>query len=212
MGPPQGGPFIFMHSGFLIALWMACVVVLQFLSPPALAVALALCAVAGWWLAPSRSLKLLRRVRFLILAILVLFAGFTPGEALLSGFPGLSPSREGVVLAAEHVGRLIAVVLCVAVLMEGLPVSRLVGGLHALLSPFGRVGLPTERLAVRLMLVLRYVESAPPASWREWLTSDGSGGNGTEKIVFARELLAWREWTLLLAMFVVAVLWFGVAR
>ncbi|WP_422614270.1 FimV/HubP family polar landmark protein [Aromatoleum evansii] len=212
VGPPQGGPFIFMHSGFLIALWMACVVVLQFLSPPALAVALAFCALAGWWLAPSRSLKLLRRVRFLILAILVLFAGFTPGEALLSGFPGLSPSREGVTLAAEHVGRLIAVVLCVAVLMEGLPVSRLVGGLHALLSPLGRVGLPTERLAVRLMLVLRYVESAPPASWREWLTSDGSGGNGTEKIVFARELLAWREWTLLLAMFVVAVLWFGVAR
>ncbi|NMF88713.1 CbiQ family ECF transporter T component [Aromatoleum petrolei] len=201
-----------MHSGFLIALWMASVVVLQLLPPQVLGAALLLCALAGWWLAPLRSLKLLRRVRFLILAILVLFAGFTPGEALFPGIPELSPSREGVILAAEHVGRLIGVVLCVAVLMEGLPVSRLVSGLNALLSPFGRIGLPTQRLAVRLMLVLHFVESGRPSEWREWLTNDGSDDDGTEKIVLARERLTRREWTLLLAILVVAVLWFGVAR
>lgn len=201
-----------MHSGLLIALWMACVVVLQVMSPIALAVATGVCAIAGWWFAPSRSLKLLRRVRFLILAILVLFAGFTPGEALLPALPELSPSREGLVLAAEHVGRLVAVVLCVALLLEGLPVSRLVGGLHALLRPLGRLGLPRERLAVRLMLVLRYVDSAPAAAWRDWLEDDGINGNSADRIVFAREAFAWRDLATLLVALGVAALWFGVTR
>ncbi|MBD5800740.1 Energy-coupling factor transporter transmembrane protein EcfT [Azoarcus sp. Aa7] len=211
-GPPSGGPFIFMHSGLVIALWMACVVVLQVLSPMALAVATGLCAIVGWWFALSRCLKLLRRVRLLIFAILVLFAGFTPGEALLAGLPELSPSREGLMLAAEHVGRLVAVVLCVALLLEGLPASRLVGGLHALLRPLGWLGLPTERLAVRLMLVLRYVESAPAAAWRDWLEDGGVNGNGTDRIVFIREGFAWRDLATLLVVVGVAALWFGVTR
>ncbi|MCC4116744.1 energy-coupling factor transporter transmembrane protein EcfT [Aromatoleum toluclasticum] len=201
-----------MHSGFVIAMWMACVVILQFLSPKALAVAVGLCALAGWWLAPSRSLKLLRRVRFLVLAILVLFAGFTPGEALLPALPELSPSREGIVLAAEHVGRLVAVVLCVAILLEGLPVARLVGGLHALLRPLGWVGLPSERLAVRLMLVLRYVESASPGAWRDWLDDEVISGNSADRMVFTREAFGWRDLAALLVVLVVATLWFGVAR
>lgn len=201
-----------MHSGLVIALWMACVVILQVLSPMALAVATGLCAIAGWWFAPSRSQKLLRRVRFLILALLVLFAGFTPGEALLPAFPEFSPSREGLALAAEHVGRLIAVVLCVALLLEALSVSRLVGGLHALLRPLGRLGLPAERLAVRLMLVLRYVESTPAAAWRDWLEDDASNGNGTDRIVFAREALAWTDLTALLLVLGLVALWFGVTR
>lgn len=201
-----------MHSGSVIVLWMACVVVLQVLSPVPLAVAAGLCALAGWRFAPSRSLKLLRRVRFLVLAILVLFAGFTPGEALVPALPEFSPSREGLVLAAEHVGRLVAVVLCVALLLEGLPVSRLVGGLHALLRPLGWLGLPTERLAVRLMLVLRYVESAPAAAWRDWLEDDGINGNGADRIVIAREALAWRDLAALLLALGAAALWFGVTR
>lgn len=201
-----------MHSGLVIALWMACVVVLQILSPMALAIATGLCAISGWWFAPSRSLKLLRRIRFLILAILVLFAGFTPGEALLPAFPELSPSRDGLMLAAEHVGRLVAVVLCVALLLEGLPVSRLVGGLHALMRPLGRLGLPVERLAVRLMLVLRYVESAPAAAWRDWLEDDGIDRDDTDRIVFAREVLAGKDLAALVLLLGLAALWFGVTR
>ena len=116
-------------------------------------------------------------------------------------------------LAAEHAGRLLGVVLCVALLMDALPVPRLVGGLHALLRPFGRVGLPIERLAVRLVLVLRYVESATPGAWRSWLEDGGSDGNGVEAIAFTRETFAWRDLVAaVLVMLVVAVAWYGVAR
>lgn len=201
-----------MHSGLLIALWTAFVVVLQFLSPKALMFAVSACVFAAWRFSPSRSMRLLRRVRFLILAILVLFAGFTPGEALLPAFPEISPSREGVTMAAEHAGRLLGVVLCVAMLMDALPVRRLVGGLHALLRPLGCVGLPSERLAVRLVLVLRYVESAAPGDWRSWLEGDHADGGGAEVIAFTRETFAWSDLVAMLVAVVVAAIWFGVAR
>lgn len=201
-----------MHSGLLIALWTALVVVLQFLSPKALMFAVSACVFAAWRFSPSRSMRLLRRVRFLILAILVLFAGFTPGEALLPAFPEISPSREGVTMAAEHAGRLLGVVLCVAMLMDALPVRRLVGGLHALLRPFGCVGLPSERLAVRLVLVLRYVESAAPGDWRSWLEDDHADSGGAEVIAFTRETFAWSDLVAMLVAVVVAAIWLGVAR
>ena len=197
-----------MHSGILIVAWMAGVAVIQVLSPVWLLVALGGCALAAWQFAPARSARLMRRVRYLLIAILVLFAGFTPGEALWAELPLLSPSREGAMLAAEHAGRLIAVVLCVALLLEGLPVSRLVSGLYALLRPFRLVGMPAERLAVRLMLVLRYVESAPHTSWESWLQQNGVRENDAgELIVIRRERIAAKEIALL---GLVVVAWLGV--
>lgn len=195
--------------------WMAWVATLQLLSPVFLAIALSGCALAGVWLARSRCIRLVRRVRFLIVAIFVLFAGFTPGEAIWPAVQSLSPSREGMVLAVEHVGRLLAVVLCVALLLERLSLSRLVGGLYALLRPFHRIGLPAEALAVRLMLVLRYVESAPPGAWREWLEdSPEVGAAGCEAIVIGRERLGRRDGALLLALgaLVLLAVWQAGAR
>lgn len=161
-----------MHSGLLILVWVVAVVVLQALSGGALASAVVACALAAAFVAPARSRRLLKRVRFLVIAIAVFFIGFTPGEALLIDWPGISPSREGLVFAAEHAGRLLGVVFCVAILLERLSVSRLVTGLYALLRPFEFVGLPARGLAVRLLLVMHYVESASPRGWREWLEDD----------------------------------------
>lgn len=163
-----------MHSGLAILVWVAATAVLQALAGPALFVALVVVAVAAAFFAPVRARRLVRRVRFLVLAIAVLFVGFTPGEAVFVDWPTLSPSREGLLLAAEHAGRLLGVVLGVAILLECLSVSRLVSGLYALLRPFETVGLPARRLAVRLLLVMYYVESAAPRNWREWLEDRGS--------------------------------------
>jgi len=161
-----------MHSGFLILSWVVAVLFLQALAGPLLALAVLTCTLAARFLAPARALRLIKRVRFLLIAIVVFFAGFTPGEALLVSLPGISPSREGAIFAMEHAGRLLGVVCCVAILLERLPVNRLVTGLYALLRPFEYVGLPAKGLAVRLLLVMRYVESASPRGWREWLRDD----------------------------------------
>lgn len=171
-----------MHSGLLVALWLAGVAVLQFLDFGTLMAAVGLCAVAAVLYAPRRCVRLLKRIRFLLLAIVVLFAGFTPGEALLIDWPKLSPSREGTQLAMEHAGRVLAVVFCVAILLESLPAPRLVGALYALLRPFERVGFPAGTVAVRTLLVLRLVDAETSPGWKTWLREDGGDVHGPIRI------------------------------
>jgi energy-coupling factor transporter transmembrane protein EcfT len=180
-----------MHSGLLILLWAFVVVVLQALSGKSLTAALLVCALGAGFLARDRCRRLLKRVRFLMLAIAIFFIGFTPGEALLSSWPGLSPSREGAVLAAEHAARLLGVVFCVAILIERLPVDRLVSGLYALLRPFELVGVPARGLAVRLLLVMHYVESETARDWKACLEDRDDGAFHVIRI--ERERLALRD-------------------
>lgn len=163
-----------MHSGVILLLWMAGVASVQLAGGMLLAGLVALGLALVMLLARQRGIRLIRRVRFLLLAIVVLFAWFTPGEALLAGLPGLSPTREGMMLALDHVGRLLVVVCCVALLLERLSPDRLVSGLHALCSPGAILGLSARRVALRLLLVLRYVEGAKGGrhEWKQWLLGD----------------------------------------
>ncbi len=180
-----------MHSGLLIFYWLAAVAALQFVTPLWLYAATTLCAIVAVCYAPRRCLRLLRRIRFLVLAIVVLFAGFTPGEALLLDWPNLSPSREGVALAVEHVGRILAVVFCVAILMEHLPPHRLVSAIHALLRPLEVLNVPAARIAVRTLMVLKLVEGDAPKGWKAWLNDDHDDRHDPISIV--REPFGTRE-------------------
>lgn len=162
----------FLNPGVAIVFWLVCVIIVQSLDGVALLAALLLLGSIAAWVAPKRSGRLLRRVRVLLAAIAVLFCGFTPGEAVFVDWPAVSPSREGVMLAFAHGGRLVCAVLCVAMLMELLPSVRLIAGVHALLAPLAALGVPAERIAVRTLLVMQHVEAAAPRQWRDWLQGD----------------------------------------
>lgn len=164
-------------------MWFAGVASVQFLGPVALAWVVVASLALALGFARDRALRLLRRVRVLMFAIVLLFGWFTPGEAMFASWPQLSPSREGAMLALVHGGRLIAVVCAVALLLERLPVERLVGGLYSLSRPFSVIGLRAGDLALRLMLVLRFVEASPRGSathWKDWLRDAGDDGAGGE--------------------------------
>ena len=116
------------------------------------------------WDNAARFLRLLRRVRVLLIAIAILFAWFTPGEAFFHDWPRLGPTREGLALAVLHAARLVAVVCAVAVLLERLSLQRLVSGLHALSRPLRPIGVSPERLALRLFQVVPAI-TPPPVRW-----------------------------------------------
>jgi energy-coupling factor transporter transmembrane protein EcfT len=189
-----------MHSGALILLWLGGVTLIQFVSPESLLVITLVLALIAAGYCATRSARLLKRIRYLLLAIAVVFASFTPGEALFVNWPELSPSREGVALALEHVGRILSVVFCVSILLQALPTSRLVGGLHALLRPFERVGFPADRVAVRTLLVLDYVNADDAPDWKTWLSDDTESRITT--ITVAREALGWGEAVVVFALVV----------
>jgi len=135
----------------------------------------------------------------------------------------ITATREGLALAALHAARLLAVVCAVAVLLERLSLQRLVGGLHALSRPLRVIGVPPERLALRLLLVLRYVEASPRghgrAQWRDWLLPEldddkrdgGERDDGAEEVVvLIRERLGVLDASVALGVFA-ALLWWSLA-
>ncbi len=131
-------------------------------------------------LAPTRSLRLLRRSRWLLLSIGVLFLFFSPGE-YLPGFAGrIGLTYEGVTHAGEQIGRLLAILLSLALLHERIGTPGLLAGLYKLLGPFSW----RETTVVRLMLVLEFVEDKRVTGWREWL-SQGTQADSAARNHFA---------------------------
>jgi len=107
--------------------------------------------------APSHLHLLLRRSRWLLLTMLVMFGWLTPGTPL-AGIPGAS--QEGLLLAAENIARLLVTLATVALILKSLSASQLVAGLRSLLAPLALLRISRDRFAVRLALTLNEVEAS----------------------------------------------------
>ncbi len=202
-----------MHSGVILFLWLIGVVFFQSLPTDALLLSLCLLIFFTFCLAPARFWRLLKRVGVLIVAIVILFAWFSPGEAVLADWPRISPTREGIAMAVVHVGRLLVVICAVAVLLEKLSLQRLTNGLNALARPFTFLGLERQRLAIRLLLVLQYMDGRGSFSrrhWRDWLVVDDFSTAGPVSLQV--EKMGWLDWGVLVVVSMVMTgywLWSG---
>jgi energy-coupling factor transporter transmembrane protein EcfT len=162
----------FMHAGSILFLWAAAALFVQRAEGWGLAALSAASLTVALGCVRIQCVRLLARIRILLLAILVLFAWLSPGEAVFMDWPRVGPSREGLLLALTHAGRLLALVCWVAILVGCMSADRLVSGLYALVRPLKVFGLPAERFALRLLLVLRYASAAHSGErhWQDWKT------------------------------------------
>lgn len=108
-------------------------------------------------LAVKRSL---RRMRWLLLALIGVFAWNTPGVYVTSSW--YAPSQEGIVLGIEQALRLIGVVASLQLALSGMTQSMLLSACYQLCRPFSLLSIDGTRFAVRLGLTLQYAE--------QWLT------------------------------------------
>ena len=108
---------------------------------------------------------LLRRSRWLLLTMLVMFGWLTPGTPL-ANIPGAS--LEGLLLAADNVVRLLIALATVALILKALPVPELVAGMRSLMAPLTLFGIPRDRIAVRLALTLNAVETSRKSESQEF--------------------------------------------
>lgn len=120
--------------------------------------------------APSHFHLLLRRSRWLLLTMLVMFGWLTPGTPL-AGLPGAS--QEGLLLTAENIARLLLALSIVALILGQLAPPALVAGIRLLLAPLVVLNVSRDRIAVRLALTLNEVETG--FGWREVSTVTVSG-------------------------------------
>ncbi len=159
-----------LNPASLLLAWLALALAMQWLPLPALLATTALLLPVVWWFSRGRLLILLRRARWLLLSIALLFALATPGVALPGPAGMLGLTYEGILLAAMHVLRLTLLLALLALLLERLGIPALVSGLYLLLKPFGDSP-GRRRLALRLLLVLEYVENSDSAERKHWRDS-----------------------------------------
>lgn len=152
-----------------ILLWIILTIALQLVKPVLLlALGMLLLAVA-FAISAARLRLLLRRTRWIMFSLLLIYAYATPGDALFMQLGSFSPTREGLLDGLLQLGRLLCALAALAVLLTRLDQQQLVGGLYTLAYPLRYLGLSRERIAVRLALTLHYAESAmldTAADWR----------------------------------------------
>jgi len=165
-----------LHPTVRLIIWGVLATLVQRLPLSGLSLACASALAAGTWFSSQRLGVLLMRTRWLIVSLIVIFALATPGVYLLPALGGLGPTEEGVRQGIEHLMRLLFVLATLAVLLQMTGVEGLVAGLHGLILPLAWIGLDRGRVAMRLLLVLQYVEQSPPSRhWREWLEGADAG-------------------------------------
>ncbi len=97
---------------------------------------------------------MLRRVKWLLISLLVIYGWFTPGPALLPAFDFWSPSVRGLYEGSARIAALLVMVAAVHLLLRATTREQLLSALHQLTAPLTWLRFPRERFMARMMLVL----------------------------------------------------------
>ena len=184
--------------------WLLLLVAVQSLSGSVLAGSFLLFPLFGARVL-RRGGQLIWRTRWLLLSLLVIFPWGIAGQPLWNSAG--APTQEGVLEALTHLGRLLLVLMAVAAFLETMPLPDLLAATHILFKPLRGFGLDPDRGVVRLMLVLRYVETLPrPRDWRSLL--DAPTLNASEQVEVNHQPLRWLDYGLMLALTAVATVFY----
>ena len=156
------------HPAVLIFLWACITIAMQSLQADALLLAGLPLLVVAYAISAAHLFTLLRRTRWIMLSLLLIYAYATPGEAVWAQLAQFSPTHEGLMDGVLQLCRLLFILAGLSILLGLLPQRQLVSGLYSLGYPLRYVGLSRERVAVRLALTLHYAESAMLDTSTNW--------------------------------------------
>ena len=156
--------FFSLHPATRILIWIALAVYSFTAPPPELALLSLILAGALILLRQTLFFRLLRRVRWILISLIVIYGFETPGQALFS----YGPAWEGIASGALQAWRIVLTIALLAVLQGSTSREMMLSGLYSLLSPF-QSWINAERIAVRLLLTLHYAEEKATGDWRERL-------------------------------------------
>ena len=156
------------HPAVLILLWLCLTIAMQPMHAPALLLSGGILVVAALKLSAGRFVILLRRTRWIMLSLLLIYGYATAGTAVWPQGGLFSPTREGLLEGLLQLSRLVFALAGLSIVLGMLSREQLVGGLYVLAWPLRYVGLSRERIAVRLALTLHYAESAMLDTSVDW--------------------------------------------
>lgn len=156
-----------MHPTTVLITWLSAVVFIQFFDYPLMIIAMSLIiffatkALPDWW-------RYVHRARWLLLAVWLVLGYGLPGDALFD--VAWMPTWQGVDAGSLQVARLIIILGCLAWLFRYLGREGLVVALWGMLQPLAGLGMDSERLVVRLTLVLDQLKTPlEKGAWKKML-------------------------------------------
>lgn len=189
-----------LHPTTRLVLWLFLLVAVQYLSGATIIIVLPILTLLGTRIV-QRGGRLIRRARWLLLSLLVVFFWSVPGDPLWNS--AIAPTREGVEEGLLQLGHLLLVFMAIAAFLESMPLGDLLSATHALSKPLRRLGIDTDRGVVRLMLALRYAESLPrPRDWRNLL--DIPSITAHEHVELDLHLLRWPDYLVAIGLITLA--------
>lgn len=203
-------PNFSIHPAIQILLWLGFAVVVQGLDIVPLAVLTMLAVFSLLIVRNSGALHMLRRVRWLLLSLMLIYAFATPGDPIFPAFGMFGPSLQGLRGGGMQAWRLALLLVALALLLRSCPRESLLSGLYVLLRPFRKMGLNADRVAVRLWLTLRYAEQQPrqniQAWWHELRSSLDGAPAGAAQVTLELAAFTWRDAAVLALATIMAVL------
>ena len=171
-GSTHRGP----HAAARILLWAGWAVAAEAAAPSVLPLLAVAAATAFLSASPRRLLlKLLRRTRWLFVALALAYAYTLPGVPAWPALGWASPSIDGLAAGGLRAARLALLLAGLSVLLALTARARLLYGLYVLTAPLALLGLDRRAFVVRLGLTLDYAETAPaPARWLDALRAPPS--------------------------------------
>jgi len=130
-----------------------------------IALAILSCGVAGLVVMTGSARAVWRglfRARILLLAMFLIYAFATPGDAIWLSVGRYGPSLNGIHNGAVQAWRLAIMLASLAVLLASCSREALLSGIFHLIRPLSLFGIDPERIAVRIWLTLYYAENMPP--------------------------------------------------
>jgi energy-coupling factor transport system permease protein len=180
-----------MHPSVRILALCAFGALLPWLSPKMLATVIVLLAGVLPWKGGAEFVAFVRRARWLLASILLIYAYATPGEYVAALPEQVAPTYEGLRDGVFQAIRLLCMLGALSVLLATTTREAFVAGIMLLLAPLRPCGLDPERFAVRLWLTIHYVEHIPQGlirqlrqqGWRLDAASMESDGPQTLRLV-----------------------------
>lgn len=156
------------HPATQILAWCLLVAAMQLSAQGVLLIVAGLVLLCAFAVSRRKFVQLVRRTKWIMLSLLLIYAWSTPGQPLPEALGMLAPTREGLADGVLQLTRLLAALAALAILLDRLHRQQLIAGLYALLAPLQWLGVPHERFAVRLALTLHYAETAVLHETHNW--------------------------------------------
>lgn len=181
-----------LHPATQIVVWCLLVALLPQLKYQLLLTVAGMLMLGAAFLSGHKFMQLLRRTRWVMLSLWLVYAWSTPGQAVYEPWEQFSPTFEGLNDGLVQLLRLLAALSSLAVLLDKLHRMQLIAGLYVLCAPLQWFGGLRERFAVRLALTLQYAEVAMLRGRRHWRETLDQLFEPQDEIVHQLELSKFR--------------------